>query len=108
MRRGRAPRGRGRTGRRESLTRQTRSRSAASSDSPPFVSVSFGTPPPQCASVENFEDASHLQAVVRETFMVDGPQSLWECAIERQVTASEKVDSCDRAGLAPYSNGAKA
>jgi len=91
MPRGRAPRGRGRTARRESLTRQIRSRSAASSDSPPLPSVSFGTPPPQCASVENFEDTSHLQAVVRETIMVDGTQSIWECAIERRVTASEKV-----------------
>ena len=91
MPRGRAPRGRGRTARRDSLTRQTRSRSAASSDSPPLPSVSFGTPPPQCASVENFEDASDLQAVVRDSIMADGPQSLWECAMERRVTASEKV-----------------
>ena len=91
MPRGRAPRGRGRTARRESLTRQTRSRSAASSDSPPLPSVSFAYPPPQCASVENFEDASHLQAVVREMIMVDMPHSMWECAIERRVTTSEKV-----------------
>jgi len=89
MRRGRALRGRGQTARRESLTRLTRSRSAASSDLPPLPSVSFGTPPPQCASTENFEDASHLQAVVREKIMVDGTQSMWECAIERRVTVSE-------------------
>ena len=53
--------------------------------------MSCDTPPPQCASVENLEDASHLQAVVRGTFMVDGPQPMWECAIERRVTAWEKV-----------------
>ena len=41
--------------------------------------------------MENFEDASDLQAVVRDTILANGPQSMWECAMEDRVTASEKV-----------------
>ena len=83
---------RGKRGRRESLTRITRSRTNASDPrgipdvvtSPATVSA-MGQPPPQCLESVDFDDDPGLRAVV------SGSRTTWERNMELRMCASEKV-----------------
>ena len=104
MARAKATRGQGRPALQNTSPRQTRARSAraraatvsapaamlAAASAAPAV-VSMGSPPPESAIREHFEDAPSLQAVVRDAQEPALPRSQWERDMERRVASSERI-----------------